>query len=55
MKIAHQGRRETFPLATPNKAVAAARAREIYLSLVANDGMSQWRNLSAARGWRALA
>ena len=36
MKIAHQSRRETFPLATPNKAVAAARAREIYLSLVAN-------------------
>lgn len=36
MKIAHEGRRETFPLGTPNKAAAAARAREIYLSLVAN-------------------
>src|SRR6267143_4550921 len=36
MKIAHDGRRETFPLGTPNKAAAAARARDIYLSLVAN-------------------
>jgi integrase len=34
MKIAHEGRRETFPLGTPNKAAAAARAREIYLSLI---------------------
>jgi hypothetical protein len=25
MKIAHEGRRETFPLGTPNKAAAAAR------------------------------
>jgi hypothetical protein len=33
MKIAHEGRRETFPLGTPNKAAAAARARDIYLSL----------------------
>jgi integrase len=33
MKIAHEGRRETFPLDTPNKAAAAARARDIYLSL----------------------
>jgi len=36
MKIAHEGRRETFPLGTPNKAAAAARARDIYVSLVAN-------------------
>jgi hypothetical protein len=36
MKIAHEGRRETFPLDTPNKAAAAARARDIYLSLVVN-------------------
>jgi len=36
MKIAHKGRRETFPLDTPNKAVGAARARDIYLSLLAN-------------------
>jgi hypothetical protein len=35
MKVAHEGRRETFPLGTPNKAAAAARARDIYLSLVA--------------------
>ena len=33
MKSAHEGRRETFPLGTPNKAAAAARARDIYLSL----------------------
>jgi hypothetical protein len=33
MKIAHEGRRETFPFGTPNKAAAAARARDIYLSL----------------------
>ena len=36
MKIAHEGRRETFPLGTANNAAAAARAREIYLSLAAN-------------------
>ena len=36
MKIAHNGRRETFPLGTPNRAAAAARARDIYLSLVVN-------------------
>jgi hypothetical protein len=35
MKIAHKGRRETFLLGTPNKAAAAARARDIYLSLLA--------------------
>jgi hypothetical protein len=34
MKIRHEGRRETFPLGTPNKAGAAARARDIYVSLV---------------------
>jgi hypothetical protein len=36
MKIAHRGRRETFPLGTPNKAAAAAKARDIYLSLTAS-------------------
>jgi integrase len=36
MKIAHKGRRETFALGTPNKAAAAARARDIYLSLQVN-------------------
>ena len=35
MKVAHEGRRETFPLGKPNKGAAAARARDIYLSLVA--------------------
>jgi len=36
MKVAHEGRRETFPLGTSNKAAAAARARDIYLFLAAN-------------------
>jgi integrase len=50
MKIAHDGRRETFPLGTPNKAAAAARAREIYLSLVANGWdatLAKFKKLSA--------
>lgn len=33
VKIQHVGRREVFSLQTPNRAAAAARAREIYLSL----------------------
>ena len=33
VKIQHRGRRMTFSLGTPNKAAAASRAREIYLSL----------------------
>ncbi|MEO7168577.1 MAG: hypothetical protein ABI016_16290, partial [Chthoniobacterales bacterium] len=32
-KIQHAGRRETFPLGTPNKAAAAAEARDIFLAL----------------------
>jgi len=32
-KIQHLGRRETFSLSTANKASAAARAKEIYLTL----------------------
>jgi hypothetical protein len=32
----HYGRRERFPLYTPNKAAAAAKARDIYLFLAAN-------------------
>jgi integrase len=36
MKVAHEGRRETFSLGTPNKAAAAVRARDIYLFLAAN-------------------
>jgi hypothetical protein len=35
-RIQHEGRRERFPLYTPNKAAAASRARDIYLFLVAN-------------------
>jgi integrase len=35
-RLQHQGRRERFPLHTPNKAAAAAKARDIYLFLAAN-------------------
>ena len=35
-KIAHDRHRETFPLGTTNKAAAAAKARDIYLSLQAS-------------------
>jgi integrase len=35
-RIQFQGKRQFFSLGTPNKAAAAARAREIYLSLVAS-------------------
>jgi integrase len=34
-KVQYAGRRETFPLETPNKAAAAARARDIFLALQA--------------------
>src|SRR6266550_4750858 len=36
IKIQHVGRRETFPLGTANKAAAAAKAKNIYLSLFAS-------------------
>jgi len=35
-RLQHDGRRERFPLYTPNKAAAAAKARDIYLYLAAN-------------------
>ena len=35
VKIQHRGRRETFALGTPNRAAAAGRAKEIFLSLQA--------------------
>jgi len=35
-KIQHGGRRETFPLGSPNRASAAARAKDIYFSLKSN-------------------
>lgn len=40
VRIAHLGRREWFNLGTPNKAAAAATARNIYISLVANGWQS---------------
>ena len=33
VRIQHQGRRESFPLGTPNKAAAAAKARDIFFGL----------------------
>jgi hypothetical protein len=36
VKIQHKGWRETFSLATPNRAAAAAKARELYIHLTAN-------------------
>jgi hypothetical protein len=39
-RVQFQGERQFFPLGTPNKAAAAARARDIYLSLIANG----WEN-----------
>ena len=35
-RVQHEGRRERFPLYTPNKAAAAAKARDIYLFLAVN-------------------
>jgi hypothetical protein len=46
-RIQHEGRRERFPLYTPNKAAAAAKARDIYLFLVANGWqatLARYRN-----------
>ena len=40
VRIQHQGRRESFPLDTPNKAAAAAKAKDIFFSL--NGG--GWEN-----------
>jgi hypothetical protein len=37
VKIQHAGRRETFPLGTPNNAAAAAKAKDIYLCLLGKD------------------
>jgi integrase len=36
VRIQHKGKREAFPLRTANRAAAAAKARDIYLCLVAN-------------------
>jgi hypothetical protein len=35
-RIQYRGKREHFPLGTPNKAAAAAKARDIFLFLAAN-------------------
>ena len=56
MKVAYEGRRETFPLGTPNKAAAAAKARDIYLFLAANGWEAavarykKTKRISAERG-----
>ena len=46
VKIQHRGRRMTFSLGTPNKTAAAAKARDIYLSLQAGgweDTLSKFK------------
>src|SRR6266853_2581013 len=48
MKIAHTGKRETFPLGTPNKTAAAAKARDIYLSLMATGWEITLRRFKAS-------
>ena len=52
-KIQHLGRRETFSLATANKASAAARAKTIYLSLQAagwNATLAKFKPKSGSAG-----
>jgi hypothetical protein len=57
MKVAYEGRRETFPLGTPNKAVAAARARDIYLFLAANGweaALARYKKTKRITGARSI-
>jgi hypothetical protein len=35
-RMQHDGRRDFFPLQTPNRAAAASRARDIYLHLISH-------------------
>jgi hypothetical protein len=57
MKVAYEGRRETFPLGRPNKAVAAARARDIYLFLAANGweaALARYKKTKRITGERSI-
>jgi hypothetical protein len=47
VKIQHLGRRETLPLGTPNRAAAAAKARQIYITLKSNGWESTLRRFKA--------
>lgn len=56
MKIAHEGRRETFPLGTPNKAAAAARARPRRPDLHrVSRGWLQASDVAGNKPWRTKA
>ena len=52
MKLDHEGRRETFPLGTPNQTAAAARARDIYPLLAFRKILAAFRKatVSSMRG-----
>ena len=55
--MAHEGRSETFPLGAPNKAVAAARARDIYLFLAANGweaALARYKKTKRITGERSI-
>jgi len=57
MKVAYEGRRETFALGAPNKAVAAARARDIYLFLAANGweaALARYKKTKRITGERSI-
>lgn len=46
VKIQHRGRRETFALGTPNRAAAAARAKQVYQHLVGagwGSTLAKWK------------
>ena len=53
VKIQHADRRETFPLGTPNKTAAAAKAKNIYLCLLGQGweaARAQFKKKGAATG-----
>src|SRR5215471_16357366 len=55
VKIQHEERRETFGLGTPNRAAAAAFAREIYLFLRANGWSQTAAKFKRSRRWGTAA
>ena len=57
MKVAYEGRRQTFPLGTPHKVVAAARARDIHLFLAANGweaALARYKKTKRITGERSI-
>jgi hypothetical protein len=47
-RVQFRGERQCFPLGTPNKAAAAAKARDIYLSLLASGWDNTLRHYKAS-------